>query len=107
MAVGVPEPGDLEGVLGGVPVGGGLGGRVAVLEGQLRRALGELREARQLLAQRNPPGTPPASDGGDEEGEEGCGESRGGGRPGWSSSSSDTEYHEAEEGPPPAPPPRG
>ncbi|XP_049667076.1 KN motif and ankyrin repeat domain-containing protein 2 [Accipiter gentilis] len=93
----------------GVPGGaGGLPGRVAVLERQLRRALGELREARARLAQRQPqPGDEEQQqEEEEEEREEGHGRPRGGGsgRPG-SSSSDESEYHEAVEGPPPRDPP--
>ncbi|XP_052654749.1 KN motif and ankyrin repeat domain-containing protein 2 [Harpia harpyja] len=94
----------------GVPGGaGGLPGRVAVLERQLRRALGELREARARLAQRQPqPGDEEQQEEEEEEEErdEGHGRPRGGGsgRPG-SSSSDESEYHEAVEGPPPRDPP--
>ncbi|KAM9612419.1 KN motif and ankyrin repeat domain-containing protein 2 [Morphnus guianensis] len=93
----------------GVPGGaGGLPGRVAVLERQLRRALGELREARARLAQRQPqPGDEEQQQQQEEEErDEGHGRPRGGGsgRPG-SSSSDESEYHEAVEGPPPRDPP--
>ncbi|XP_072704417.1 KN motif and ankyrin repeat domain-containing protein 2 [Ciconia boyciana] len=93
----------------GVPGGaGGLPGRVAVLERQLRRALGELREARARLAQRQPqPGGEEREEEEEEDGDEGHGHpAGGGGRPG-SSSSDESEYHEAVEGPPPpaGPPP--
>ncbi|XP_075594103.1 KN motif and ankyrin repeat domain-containing protein 2 [Balearica regulorum gibbericeps] len=87
-----------------VPGGAGaLPGRVAVLERRLRRALGELRDARARLGQRQPqPGAEePQEDEEEEEEEEGAegrGRHRGGGS---GSSSDDSEYHEAVEGPSP------
>ncbi|XP_074881227.1 KN motif and ankyrin repeat domain-containing protein 2 isoform X2 [Buteo buteo] len=93
----------------GVPGGaGGLPGRVAVLERQLRRALGELREARARLAQRQlqPGDEEQQQQEEEEEREEGHGRPRGGGSGRLGSSSSDeSEYHEAVEGPPPRDPP--
>ncbi|GAB0201826.1 KN motif and ankyrin repeat domain-containing protein 2 [Grus japonensis] len=88
-----------------VPGGAGaLPGRVAVLERQLRRALGELRDARARLGQRQPQAgaeEPEEDEDEEEEGDEGRGRRHGGGS---GSSSDDSEYHEAVESPSP---PRG